>query len=173
MNELKISNLNDFVMLAGDKIVTDSRKVAAHFTKQHAKVLRDIRRIISETGEEFAKANFGFCIENSSLQNGKPQPLYRITKDGFMLLVMGFTGKKAMQIKLAFLSAFSAMADHIRQIAESDFKAYIAIAAEFQKGRDTASLCGRGLGAWRRIKPGLQRRLEYLENKIQPSLLLN
>ncbi|MCG9101589.1 Rha family transcriptional regulator [Laribacter hongkongensis] len=172
MNELKISNLNDFVMLAGDKIVTDSRKVAEAFGKLHKNVVRDIKKLTAETGD-FAKLNFELCFENSDLQNGKPQPLYRITKDGFMLLVMGFSGKKAMQIKLAFLSAFNAMADHIRQIAESDFKAYIAIAAEFQKGRDTASLCGRGLGAWRRIKPGLQHRLEYLENKIQPSLLLN
>ena len=171
MNELKISNLNDFVMLAGDKIVTDSRKVAEAFGKLHKDVIRKIKSL--GCSSEFAERNFTLCFENSYLQNGKPQPLYQMTKDGFMLLVMGFSGKKAMAIKEAFIAAFNAMADHIRQIAESDFKAYIAIAAEFQKGRDTASLCGRGLGAWRRLKPGLQYRLEYLENRIQPSLLLN
>ncbi len=171
VNELKISNLNDFVMLAGDKIVTDSRKVAEAFGKRHDNVLRAISKL--GCSELFAKLNFEVCFENNELQNGKPLKFYRMTKDGFMLLVMGFSGKKAMAIKEAFIAAFNAMADHIRQIAESDFKAYIAIAAEFQKGRDTASLCGRGLGAWRRLKPGLQYRLEYLENRIQPSLLLN
>ncbi|MCG9046587.1 Rha family transcriptional regulator [Laribacter hongkongensis] len=172
MNELKISNLNDFVMLAGDKIVTDSRKVAEAFGKLHKDVLRKIENLGCSTG--FASAHFYANVENQAVGTSRrDMKYYEMTKDGFMLLVMGFSGKKAMAIKEAFIAAFNAMADHIRQIAESDFKAYIAIAAEFQKGRDTASLCGRGLGAWRRLKPGLQHRLEYLENRIQPSLLLN
>ncbi|MFY4709978.1 hypothetical protein [Burkholderia glumae] len=35
-----IFSLNDFVLVDGDQLVTDSRKVAKHFEKQHAKVLR-------------------------------------------------------------------------------------------------------------------------------------
>lgn len=112
MNELKISNLNDFVMLAGDKIVTDSRKVAEAFGKRHDNVLRAISKL--GCSELFAKLNFEVCFENNELQNGKPLKFYRMTKDGFMLLVMGFSGKKAMAIKEAFIAAFNAMADHIR-----------------------------------------------------------
>ena len=97
MNELKISNLNDFVMLAGDKIVTDSRKVAEAFGKRHDNVLRAISKL--GCSELFAKLNFEVCFENNELQNGKPLKFYRMTKDGFMLLVMGFSGKKPWQSK--------------------------------------------------------------------------
>ena len=164
-------NLRAMVSNENGEPKTTSYAVAEAFGKRHDNVLRALKNM--KFSEKFAKRNFEVCFENNELQNGKPLKFYRMTKDGFMLLVMGFSGKKAMAIKEAFIAAFNAMADHIRQIAESDFKAYIAIAAEFQKGRDTASLCGRGLGAWRRLKPGLQHRLEYLENRIQPSLLLN
>ena len=171
MTNLVEFDFREMVSVSGDEVVTTSQQIAKFFKREHKNILRAIEKL--ECSAEFARLNYELCFENNELQNGKPLKFYRMTKDGFMLLVMGFSGKKAMAIKEAFIAAFNAMADHIRQIAESDFKAYIAIAAEFQKGRDTASLCGRGLGAWRRIKPGLQHRLEYLENRIQPSLLLN
>lgn len=173
MTDLTISNFNDFVMLAGDQIVTDSRRVAARFGKQHSKVLRDIRRISEEAGSDFAKANFGFCTEASKTQRGKPQPFYRITKDGFMLLAMGFTGKTAMAVKVMFISAFNSMAYHIKRQATSAWDEYRAVAIEFAKCKDTASLCGKGLSRWRRLKPNMTARLDALEHQIQPSLLLN
>ncbi len=114
MNEPKIYNLNDFVMLAGDKIVTDSRKVAEAFGKQHKHVLAKIERL--DCSPDFASANFSAQARLVKIDNGatRETKFYEMTKDGFMFLVMGFTGKKASQIKEAFIAAFNAMADHIR-----------------------------------------------------------
>ena len=172
MTNLKIADFNDFVMLSGDKIVTESRRVAKHFGKQHAKVLRDIRRVSEDAGGDFAKANFGFCTEASKTQRGKPQPFYQITKDGFMLLAMGFTGKAAMAVKLAFLCAFNAMAEHIKRNATSAWGEYQAAVIDYKKGAAMASIFGRGLRPWGVIKPAKSARLAALESRMQMPLLL-
>jgi phage regulator Rha-like protein len=39
--------------------------------------------------------------------------MYIIYRDGFMLLVMGYTGKKALAIKLAYIEAFNAMEEEL------------------------------------------------------------
>jgi len=85
--------------------VTTSRDIAKHFGKEHYNVLRSIQCL--ECSEEFTKLNFEVCYENSELQNGKPLLFYRITKDGFFFLVMGFTGKEAARIKEAYINAFN------------------------------------------------------------------
>lgn len=51
--------------------------------KQHKHVLATIARLIESVKPEFAKPNFRLCSEISDLQNGKPQPFYSITRDGF------------------------------------------------------------------------------------------
>ena len=60
--------------------VTTSRDIAKYFGKEHRNVLRTIESL--ECSEEFTKLNFELCYENSELQNSKPLPFYRITKDG-------------------------------------------------------------------------------------------
>jgi len=169
MNELSISNFNDFVMQAGDQVVTDSRRVAKAFGKRHGDVLRAVDRL--DCGKAFSQRNF--ASRDYLDDRGKRWRLVEMTKDGFMFLVMGFTGKQAGRIKVAFIDAFNAMADFIRQKQTSTWKEYQAVAIEFAKGRDTASLCGRGLRRWRSVKSGLKDRMDKLEHEIQPQLLLN
>ncbi|MCL2122937.1 MAG: Rha family transcriptional regulator [Desulfovibrionaceae bacterium] len=84
-----------------------SLKIAEHFNKNHQHVVRDLRRISGEVPEDFRLSNFG----QSSYVNeqGKDQPMFILYRDGFMLLVMSYTGKKALQIKLAYIAAFNAM----------------------------------------------------------------
>lgn len=106
--------LIEFIYAKGNDLKTDSRKVAIAFDKQHKDVLRLIRNL--ECSENFTKRNFTLCYENSDLQNGKPQPYYEMTKDGFMFLVMGFTGKQAAQIKEAYIEAFNLMQGDINII---------------------------------------------------------
>lgn len=87
-------------------LFTTSLDVAEKFGKQHAHVLRDIRSIISTQGE-FGRSNFG---ETSYLDDqNRRQPMFEMTRDGFSILAMGFTGKKAFEWKVKFLSAFSLM----------------------------------------------------------------
>ena len=75
------------------------------FEKRHDNVLRDIKEFIVD--ESFGLLNF----EESSYINSqnKEQPEYLMTRDGFTLLAMGFTGEKAMQWKIKYAEAFNTM----------------------------------------------------------------
>lgn len=92
--------------------VTTSRIVAEQFGKQHKNVLRDIeslREQLAETsdGDRFNRLNFEPISQPDSY--GREQPMYLLTRDGFMLLAMGFTGQKALQFKVAYIQAFNRM----------------------------------------------------------------
>lgn len=84
---------------------TTSLIVARAFEKEHFNVLRDIEKL--ECSEEFRAINFE-AAEYEDAQ-GKMRPAYRLTRDGFAFLAMGFTGKKAAAWKEKFLEAFNAM----------------------------------------------------------------
>ncbi len=92
------------------QITTTSKQVAEHFGKRHTHVLRAIKNLLKELPEEH-RPNFGLTFNEVVGANGatRKEPAYRITRDGFTLLAMGFTGKEAMQWKVAYLSAFNKM----------------------------------------------------------------
>ena len=119
----------------GGEPVTTSRAVAEQFGKQHKNVVQSIESIIAElngsglnfqppptdnggeptfepANREFAARNF-FLTEYTDEQ-GKPRKQYILTRDGFTLLAMGFTGAKAMQFKVAYINAFNRMEELIR-----------------------------------------------------------
>lgn len=95
------------IMRMGKEEVTvvTSLDVAETFGKEHRHVLRDIREL--ECSNEFRVSNFGQS-EYLNEQNHR-QPMYYITRDGFTLLVMGYTGEKAMKFKEAYIRQFNAM----------------------------------------------------------------
>ncbi|MDR2892978.1 MAG: Rha family transcriptional regulator [Deltaproteobacteria bacterium] len=92
-----------------------SLQVAEYFGKQHKDVLRHIRRIISECEGVRNSAQTPLFEETTYIdeQNGQTYPMFIIFFDGFMLLAMGYTGKKAFQIKLVFIAAFHAMENQL------------------------------------------------------------
>jgi len=87
--------------------VTSSLRVAEIFGKQHKNVIQRINALIAECPEEFGRLNF----QPSSYinQQGKAQPSFNLTRDGFALLAMGFTGPEALAFKLAYIERFNAM----------------------------------------------------------------
>jgi Rha family phage regulatory protein len=88
-----------------------SLKIAEHFGKPHDRVLKDIRRVIGEVPPEFGLVNFD---ESSYInQQGKEQPMFNVFQDGFVILGMGYTGPKAMRMKVAYIAAFNAMRDEL------------------------------------------------------------
>jgi len=93
-----------------DYFVT-SREVAQRFGKRH----RDVRRSIQEmqVSDNFKARNFSRCAESNT--NGVYSSIYYLTKDGFMMLAMGFTGKDAMQWKESYIAAFNKMEDYIKE----------------------------------------------------------
>lgn len=84
-----------------------SLDVADTFGKEHYHVLEDIRSIQNTIGSpEFTGL---FYETNYTASNGKKNPMFAMGRDGFTLLVMGYTGEKAMQWKLAYIRQFNAM----------------------------------------------------------------
>lgn len=88
-----------------DTTVVTSLDIAETFGKEHKNVLKDIREL--ECSERFGRLNFEQTSYTDSFN--RKQPMYYITRDGFTLLVMGYTGKKAMQFKEAYIGQFNAM----------------------------------------------------------------
>lgn len=85
--------------------VVSSLDVAETFGKDHKNILRDIRQL--ECSDEFRWLNFEQS-EYLNEQNHK-QPMYYMSRDGFTILVMGYTGEKAMRFKEAYIKQFNAM----------------------------------------------------------------
>jgi Rha family phage regulatory protein len=108
---------SELVKIIDGKAVTTSRKVAEVFEKQHKHVLEAIRSL--EIPEDFGQPIFRpseYEVVNNLGKTIK-YPEYLITRDGFTLLAMGFTGKKAMQFKIAYIEAFNAMEEQLKQPA--------------------------------------------------------
>lgn len=101
----------EIITADGNTLTTTSLQVAEVFSKRHDNVLSGVEKL--NCSNEFRLLNFKVCSKNNELQNGKPQKYYEITKDGFMFLVMGYTGKKAAQIKEAYINAFNFMAEKL------------------------------------------------------------
>lgn len=87
--------------------VVSSRDVAETFGKGHYHVIEDIRKIIAELSNPEISGLFNESFYVAS--NGKKNPMFYMTRDGFTLLVMGYTGEKAMRFKLAYIKQFNAM----------------------------------------------------------------
>jgi Rha family phage regulatory protein len=104
-----------------------SRQVAEEFGKRHADVLRAIEKITAPTSgvsAEFNERNFALVTYKDA--KGERRPEYLMTKDGFAILAMGFTGKKAMRFKEAYIRRFNEMETFIRslQAAKMEFPAF-------------------------------------------------
>ena len=88
-----------------DVTVVTSLDIAETFGKRHADVLRDIEHL--QCSEEFTQRNFALTAYKDA--SGKSNKEYLITRDGFTILVMGYTGEKAMKFKEAYIKQFNAM----------------------------------------------------------------
>jgi len=100
-----VATLTPQLAVIDGTITTTSNQIADHFGKRHDLVLRAIRNL--ECSDDFRLRNFA----ESSYVNaqGKEQPCYRMTRDGFVFLAMGFTGKNAAHWKEAYITAFNQM----------------------------------------------------------------
>lgn len=93
-----------------NQLVTTSQIVAAYFEKEHRTVLRSIN-------ENLAAQNCAakFFYTASFLNRGKRYPMYFMNRDGFSLLAMGFTGKKALEWKIRYIQAFNEMEKQLKE----------------------------------------------------------
>ena len=113
------------VEFADGKLTTTSLNVAEVFNKAHKNVLRDIEALKANTPESFHGLNFELMSQDVEIGNGavRKSNYYTITRDGLVLLVMGYTGKKAMAFKIAYIEAFNAMEAKLKEQAAIDQQA--------------------------------------------------
>lgn len=98
-------------------LVADSLVVADQFGKRHADVLRTIDGLITEVATQNCVTNAepeSYFIPSDYQNRGKTYKKYLLTRDGFSLLVMGFTGPAALHWKLLYIEAFNKMEQALR-----------------------------------------------------------
>lgn len=174
MNALVNAIPKPVVELIDGKAMTSSQAIAKRFNKSHAHVLRDIRNIEKTCkNAEFFKSNFGLTVEINKLGNvNRKTKHYQITRDGFSLLAMGFTGEDALEWKIEYIEAFNQMAD-VLQFKHNDLFLQIARhEALLTDATERASNAGRELRFQGRVvKPALRSRIQELIKELQPELL--
>jgi len=90
---------------------TTSRDIAETFGREHKNVLERIRNL--DCSPEFNALNFK-PVEYTDAK-GEQRTEYRITRDGFAFLCMGFTGAKAAQWKERYIAHFNRMEQTLRE----------------------------------------------------------
>ncbi|EHK3444457.1 Rha family transcriptional regulator, partial [Escherichia coli] len=99
------------VTIENGRAVTTSIAIAEFFGKRHERVLDKIRNL--DCSAKFTEHNFVSSEYTDS--TSRKLPMYQITKNGFVFLVMGFTGKKAAAFKEAYIAEFDRMEKELRQ----------------------------------------------------------
>ena len=116
MNEIILSEKNG-------QVLASSREVAERFGKAHGSVLKTIcgetrngEHVNGLCDEILASGNplTKYFIKSNYMNRGKEYPEYLMTRDGFSLLAMGFTGKEAVEWKLKYIDAFNQMEDRLK-----------------------------------------------------------
>lgn len=113
---------NEYGLFADKKYIArvDSLYVADFFEKNHKEVLRDIRNIAapnSGLSKEFVERNFALSSYKDK-QNQK-RPCYYLTRDGFTILVMGYTGENTLRFKELYIRRFNEMEELIKSLVNA------------------------------------------------------
>ena len=161
-----MNDLSEFVVLSDTTLTTDSRRVAKHFKKRHDIVLRAFDNLDCE--QEFSHRNFVAAEELDA--QGKQRRVIRMTKDGFMLLAMGFTGKEAIKMKVAFINAFNAMAEQLQRIGNSLWAQRMDLEKREATSFMWASFGAKRMQERRHEKPLLENERAILDAEMQPAL---
>ena len=129
---IPMDEMGVMVTKANERILVDSRLIAKVFEKRHDHICRDIEKLISlekvlpnfgdisESQEACTKSglsldfiNNNFILSKYKDSYGRYQKNYLLTRDGFTVLVMGYTGKKAMKFKESYIKRFNEMEEKL------------------------------------------------------------
>lgn len=169
--DLDEAGLSDLVMVNGGQVVTTSLKVAERFGKRHDSVLRAIRRMACS--KAFRLRNFVETVvwrDNPSGGEKIKSACFEMTKDGFMFLVMGFTGRAAAAWKEAFIHAFNWMAEQLFRRSMDFNTLRNELMAEYRQERGIASLAGKTLRRWQIKAPVIEQKIIEVEREGQLQL---
>jgi len=132
--------MNNLVEIKNNQVVVSSRDVAENFGKQHKNVLRAIDDLVAQNS-----ATQNMFNEQVREYHGQDFRYYYMNRDGFSLLVMGFTGAEAIEWKLKYIEAFNSMEKKLKNpLALPNFsnpaEAARAWADEFEKRKQAEQL---------------------------------
>ena len=103
-------NIMPIVKALNGQATTTSLNIAEVFGKNHRDVLEKIQKLTDELSKMDGQSNErNFTLVEYTDAKGESRPMYELTRDGFTLLAMGFTGKKALEFKLAYIDQFNKM----------------------------------------------------------------
>ncbi|WP_298783013.1 Rha family transcriptional regulator [uncultured Campylobacter sp.] len=153
-------------------VFTTSLSVAAVFEKRHDNIIAQIRALPSDN---FTALNFK--VSEYVDTTGRKLPMYKITRDGFSLLVMGFTGERAYRWKIEFIAAFNKMEAMMRR-GDSHLDALIDNMGALHEKIDklqakNSALAGELIEASRKYTAALERENELLRSARVSDMPLN
>lgn len=157
----------ELVTVNNGQPMTNSKLVAEKFGKRHANVLQSLKNI--ECSEEFSRLNFQ--PSNYTDGRGKTQTMYNMTKNGFVFLVMGFTGKQAAKFKEDYINEFDRMATTLNANALSTIREVEQLTLRIEDITKNLSAAGSFLSiGGKQTKPALVSVLNDRLAKLQPLL---
>lgn len=111
--------MENLVEIKNNQVVVSSRQVAEHFGKRHDKLFTEIERMYGDYLVKEGRSKMvetPLFYENSYIhpQNKQQYKEYLMNRDGFSLLVMGFTGKEALHWKIKYIAAFNEMESKLK-----------------------------------------------------------
>ena len=157
------------VQIENNQVVVSSRQIAKDFEKEHKVVLRSVREILAEQN-----CAAKFFYESTYDNRGKEYPEYLMNRDGFSLLVMGFTGSKALEWKVRYIQAFNAMEAKLAMEHQDSYMIADPIARalkwaeEEKKRRDLQATCSQQEQLIGELKP----KADYTDKILQSKSLV-
>lgn len=141
----------NLVEIRNQQAVTSSQLVADVFKKQHKHVLEAIEKVKAEN----SAVTTMFFESTYTAGTGKAYKMYYMNRDGLSLLVMGFTGKKALEWKLKYIEAFNQMEEKLKTPKLSPNPHYRTrmIKTAVKDISETADVIAQYFG----VKPGMAR----------------
>ena len=129
-----IAHIDDAVFIQEHQVKTTSLKVAELFNKQHKDVLRKLESL--DCSPEFTSAHFCAHVQTIEIGNGatRESKYYEMSKDGFIFLVMGFTGAAAAKIKEAYINTFNQMAAMLYNLHGNNECIHIGAVVQLKSG---------------------------------------
>lgn len=170
IREVKIQPLNfmDFISAVDGRLVTDSLKVATVHGKRHDNVVQLVRQRMKQAGG-WGLLNFKEITYIDG--TGRTYPMFSMTKDGYQFLVAKLTGAKAVQHQIAYIEAFNAMAEYIKNQRDGLRFRCMELELEDKDSKRRGNHHAQGLNQRKREKKVIDPELSELREKVQPKLV--
>ncbi|EMC2749669.1 Rha family transcriptional regulator [Escherichia coli] len=164
-------DFREMVQAKNGEVVTTSRKIAKYFGKRYGDVLRKIEQVKADCSREFSQRNFASADYID--EQGKVRPMYSLTKDGWIMVVMGFTGKAAAAIKESYIAAFNWMAEQLSRRMAIGEEMQHRYAIKETRSKLKGTIGSRLMNERKKEKRVLAVEHEYILQVTQPELLIN